>query len=340
MTVRAVHIVKDEAGQRAELVDLADEELGDGDTTVAVEYSAVNFKDGLGISGAVPVVQTFPVVGGIDLAGVVTESAPGSGFAPGDRVAVTGWGLAVNHNGGFATRARVPHEWLTRIPETFTTWQAMAIGTAGYTAGLSVLALQHNGVTPNRGPVVVTGAAGGVGSVAIPLLASLGYEVHASTGRPQEEKYLRGLGATTVIERASLSEAAESPLGSERWAGGIDTVGSHTLVNVLRQIAYGGTVANCGLAQGLDLPGSVAPFILRGVTLAGIDFRERPGRVPRRRVEAAGRAPRRRAAGGDHLDRPARPGGRGRTPGARRLGPRADGRGRQRRGDGCARTLS
>jgi len=201
----------------------------------------------------------------------VVEASAESGFMPGDTVAVNGWGLAVNHNGGFATKARVPAEWITRIPQRFSTWQAMAIGTAGYTAGLSVVALQQHGLKPEDGPVVVTGAAGGVGSVAIALLASLGYEVHASTGRPAEEAYLRQLGASTIIARAELSEPAASPLGSERWAGGVDSVGSHTLVNVLSQIRYGGVVANCGLAQGLDLPGSVAPFILRSVTLAGID---------------------------------------------------------------------
>ena len=271
MTVRAVQILKDDQGQRAQLVELAEDQLGEGDVTIAVEYSAVNFKDGLGVTGAVPVVDRFPLVGGIDLAGTVVDAAAGSGFAEGDRVAVTGWGLAVNHNGGFATRARVPHGWLTRIPERFSTWQAMAIGTAGFTAALSVRALQYNLLTPERGPVVVTGAAGGVGSVAIALLSSLGFEVHASTGRLQEEKYLRLLGAAEVIDRSSLSEPNVASLGAERWAGGVDTVGSHTLVNVLQQIAYGGAVANCGLAQGLDLPGSVAPFILRGVTLAGID---------------------------------------------------------------------
>lgn len=269
--MRAVQITKDEAGQRAQLTEIPEDQIGEGDVTIAVDYSAVNFKDGLGVTGAVPVIERFPVVGGIDLAGTVVEAATESGFAPGDAVTVNGWGLAVNHNGGFATRARVPAEWITRIPQRFTTWHAMAIGTAGYTAALSVLALQRHDVLPDQGAVVVTGAAGGVGSVAITLLAALGYEVHASTGRPSEEEYLRALGASTIIPRAELAEPAEAPLGSERWAGGVDSVGSHTLVNLLGQIRYGGTVANCGLAQGLDLPGSVAPFILRGVTLAGID---------------------------------------------------------------------
>ncbi|MER6936506.1 MDR family oxidoreductase [Nocardioides sp. NPDC127514] len=269
--MRAVQILKDDAGQRAELTEIPDEDIGDGDVTIAVEYSAVNFKDGLGVTGAVPVVERFPVVAGIDLAGRVVEASAESGFSPGDAVAVNGWGLAVNHNGGFATKARVPAAWITRVPERFTTWQAMAIGTAGYTAGLSVVALQQHGLRPQDGPVIVTGAAGGVGSVAIALLAALGYEVHASTGRPAEETYLRRLGASTIVSRGELSEPAAAPLQSERWAGGVDSVGSHTLVNVLGQIRYGGVVANCGLAQGLDFPGSVAPFILRGVTLAGID---------------------------------------------------------------------
>jgi acrylyl-CoA reductase (NADPH) len=283
--MRAVQIVKDEAGQRAELTEIPDDEIGDGDVTIAIEYSTVNFKDGLGVTGAVPVIERFPVVAGIDLAGTVVDSSPDSGFARGDTVAVNGWGLAVNHNGGYATKARVPADWITRIPERFSTWQAMAIGTAGYTASLGVVALQKHGVQPENGPVVVTGAAGGVGSVAIALLASLGYEVHASTGRPAEEDYLRRLGASVIVPRAELSEPAASPLASERWAGGVDSVGSHTLVNVLSQIKYGGAVANCGLAQGLDFPGSVAPFILRSVTLAGIDSVNAPAS---KRAEAWG----------------------------------------------------
>lgn len=269
--MRAVQIVKDEAGQRAKLTEIPDDQIGDGDVTIAVDYSAVNFKDGLCVTGVAPVVERFPIVAGIDLAGTVVESTEESGFAPGDTVAVNGWGLAAHHNGGFATRAKVPSGWLTRIPKPFTTWQAMAIGTAGYTAALSINALRRHGVSPDDGPIIVTGAAGGVGSIAITVLAALGYEVHASTGRPHEEEYLQALGASKVIPRAELSEPAEAALGSERWAGGVDTVGSHTLVNVLRQIHYGGAVANCGLAQGLDLPGTVAPFILRNVTLAGID---------------------------------------------------------------------
>ncbi|WP_040700120.1 MDR family oxidoreductase [Nocardia vinacea] len=269
--MRAVQILKDNAGQRAELTEIPDDEIGEGDVTIEVDYSAVNFKDGLGVTGAVPVVERFPIVAGIDLAGTVVEATVESGFTPGDSVAVNGWGLAVSHNGGFATRARVPAAWITRIPPRFTTWQAMAIGTAGYTAALSVKALQRHGLTPDAGPVVVTGAAGGVGSVAIALLAGIGFEVHASTGRLGEKDYLQNLGALEIIPREDLAEPVQAALGSERWAGGVDVVGSHTLVNVLSQIRYGGVVANCGLAQGLELPGSVAPFILRGVTLAGID---------------------------------------------------------------------
>ncbi|MBQ9056481.1 MDR family oxidoreductase [Rhodococcus sp. (in: high G+C Gram-positive bacteria)] len=269
--MRAVQIVKDDAGQHAQLTEISDDDIGEGDVIIEVDYSAVNFKDGLGVTGLVPVVERFPIVAGIDLAGTVVDAPSESDFAPGDKVAVNGWGLAVDHNGGFATRARVPAGWLTRIPARFTTWQAMAIGTAGYTAALSAVALQSRGVTPSQGPVLVTGAVGGVGSVAVALLAALGHEVHASTGRPNEEAYLRDLGAEKIIARSELSEPAAAALGAERWAAAVDTVGSHTLVNVLAHIQYGGTVANCGLAQGLDLPGSVAPFILRAVTLVGID---------------------------------------------------------------------
>ena len=276
--MRALQITKDEAGQRAELTQIPDDDLGEGDVTIAIEYSTVNFKDGLGITGAAPVIERFPIVAGIDLAGTVEEATAESGFVAGDKVTVNGWGLAVHHNGGLATRARVPAGWVTRLPERFTTWDAMAIGTAGYTAALSVLALRRHDVLPANGPVIVTGAAGGVGSVAIALLSTLGYEVHASTGRRSEDSYLLDLGASTVIDRADLSSPAKGVLGAERWAGAVDTVGSHTLVNVLRQIHYGGAVANCGLAQGFDLPGSVIPFIQRSVTLIGIDSVHAPTR--------------------------------------------------------------
>lgn len=269
--MRALQIASCEGGPRAEIVHLSDEELGEGDVSITVEFSAVNFKDGLAVTGASPVMKRSPLVAGIDLAGVVESAPAGSGLAAGDKVVVNGWGLAFDHNGGFATRARVPASWVTQLPARFTTWQAMAIGTAGYTAALCALAIQRHGVVPADGPLVVTGAAGGVGSVAIALLASLGFEVHASTGRLAERDYLRVLGATEVLDRAELSAPGPRPLASERWAAGVDSVGSHSLVNVLSKIKYGGIVANCGLAQGMDLPGSVAPFILRSVTLAGID---------------------------------------------------------------------
>ncbi len=269
--LRALQITKDEGGQHASITEIPDDELGEGDVTIAVEYSTVNFKDGLGITGAAPVIERFPIIAGIDLAGTVEEATSESGFVPGDKVAVNGWGLAMNHNGGLATRARVPAGWVTRIPEQFTTWDAMAIGTAGYTAALSVVALKRHDVHPDRGPVIVTGAAGGVGAVAIALLSTLGHEVHASTGRRTEDAYLLHLGASKVTDRSELSERGQGLLGQEKWAGAVDTVGSHTLVNVLRQIQYGGAVANCGLAQGFDLPGSVMPFIQRSVTLIGID---------------------------------------------------------------------
>lgn len=261
-----------------ESLDPAD--LGEGDVTVAVEWSTVNFKDGLALAGQ-RIMQRLPLVGGIDLAGVV-ETSDHPGFAPGDRVLVNGWGLSQTHHGGYATRARVPGDWLVPVPDAFTTREAMAIGTAGYTAMLAVLALEHAGLTPARGDVLVTGAAGGVGSVAVALLAGLGYRVLASTGRAAEADYLRGLGAAEIIDRATLS-APGKPIGSERWAGAVDSVGSHTLANVLAQTAYRGAVAACGLAQGIDLPASVAPFILRNVTLAGIDSVNAPREV---RLEA------------------------------------------------------
>jgi acrylyl-CoA reductase (NADPH) len=243
-------------------------ELGQGDVTIAVEWSTVNYKDGLALAGQ-RIMQHFPMVGGIDLAGVV-EASDDARFAPGDRVLVNGWGLSQDHHGGYATRARVPGDWVVPVPDAFTTRDAMAIGTAGYTAMLCVLALEHGGLTPARGDVLVTGANGGVGSVAIAILSGLGYRVIASTGRAAEADYLKGLGAAEIVDRASLSEPGR-PIGAERWAGAVDSVGSHTLANVLAQTGYRGVVAACGLAQGLDLPGSVAPFILRNVTLAGID---------------------------------------------------------------------
>ena len=253
----------------AGVVPLTEQDLMPGDVTVAVEYSTVNYKDALALSGRSPVIRTFPLIPGIDLAGVV-ESSSHPGYAPGDRVLVNGWGLSQTHHGGYAQKARVPGEWLVKIPEPFTSRDAMAIGTAGYTAMLSVLALEHGGVSPDLGDILVTGANGGAGSIAIALLSTLGYRVVASTGRLEESAYLKELGAAEILDRATLSEPG-APIAKERWAGAIDAVGSHTLANVLAQTRYRGVVAAFGLAQGADLPGSVLPFILRNVTLAGID---------------------------------------------------------------------
>jgi acrylyl-CoA reductase (NADPH) len=269
MKFRAIRVSKSDAGQKAETAVLDDADLMDGDVTVSVEYSTVNYKDGLALTGKAPIIRTFPLIPGIDLAGVVERSA-NKEFSAGDRVVLNGWGVGETHHGGFAQRARVKAEWLVKLPAELTTRQAMAIGTAGYTAMLSVLALEHAGVTPDKGDVIVTGASGGVGSVAVALLSRLGYRVLASTGRPKEGDYLHALGAAEIIDRNTLSEPGK-PLGRERWAGAIDSVGSHTLANVLAQTRYGGAVTACGLAQGLDLPGTVAPFILRGITLAGIE---------------------------------------------------------------------
>lgn len=240
-----------------------------GNVTVAVEYSTVNYKDAMAVTGRGPVIRQFPLIPGIDFAGIV-EASTYPGIAVGDRVVANGWGLSQTHHGGFAQKARVSGEWLVKIPEAFSTKDAMGIGTAGYTAMLSVLALEHGGLTPERGDILVTGANGGAGSVAIALLADLGYRVIASTGRPEEADYLRSLGAAEIIDRRTLSEAG-APITKERWAGAIDSVGSHTLANVLAQTRYRGVVAALGLAQGADLPASVLPFILRNVTLAGID---------------------------------------------------------------------
>ena len=251
------------------LVDFDEEDLMPGDVTVAVEYSTVNYKDAMALSGRSPVIRQFPLIPGIDFSGVV-EASTHPGFAPGDRVLANGWGLSQTHHGGFAQKARVSGDWLVKVPEVFSTREAMAIGTAGYTAMLAVLALEHGGLAPERGDILVTGANGGSGSVAIALLSRLGYRVIASTGRPEEADYLRALGAAEILDRHTLSQAG-APIGKERWAGAIDSVGSHTLANVLAQTCYRGVVAAFGLAQGADLPGSVLPFILRNVTLAGID---------------------------------------------------------------------
>lgn len=253
----------------AGVVQLTEQDLMPGDVTVSVEYSTVNYKDALALSGRSPVIRTFPLIPGIDLAGVV-ETSSHPGYTAGDRVLVNGWGLSQTHHGGYAQKARVPGEWLVKIPEAFTSRDAMAIGTAGYTAMLSVLALEHGGVLPDQGDILVTGANGGAGSIAIALLSTLGYRVVASTGRLEESAYLKELGAAEILDRATLSEPG-APIAKERWAGAIDAVGSHTLANVLAQTRYRGVVATFGLAQGADLPGSVLPFILRNVTLAGID---------------------------------------------------------------------
>ncbi|MCU9950609.1 MDR family oxidoreductase [Pseudomonas sp. PDM13] len=271
---KGILIDKDDAGYRATLTELDEAQLPEGDVTVQVDYSTLNYKDGLAITGKSPVVRKFPMVAGIDLAGTV-EASDNPAFKAGDRVLLNGWGVGETHWGGLAQKARLNGDWLIPLPAGFTPRQAMAIGTAGYTAMLSVLALERNGVTPDKGPVLVTGANGGVGSFATALLARLGYQVAASTGRPQEADYLKHLGAAEIIDRASLSEPGR-PLGKERWAGAVDSVGSHTLANVCAGIRYGGAVAACGLAQGMDFPASVAPFILRGVTLAGIDSVMRP----------------------------------------------------------------
>jgi len=268
-TFKAIVVSKAEAGQTVELTDFDEKDLMEGDVTVAVEYSAVNYKDGLALTGKAPVVRRFPMIPGIDLAGTV-EASSHPAWKAGDKVVLDGWGLGESHLGAYAQKARVKGDWLLRLPSSISARDAMAIGTAGYTAMLCVMALERAGVVPARGPVIVTGAAGGVGSVAIALLAKLGYTVVASTGRPAEAAYLKELGAAEVIERKELS-ATPRALGKERWAGGVDSVGSTTLANVLSMTRYGGAVAACGLAGGMDLPTTVAPFILRGVSLLGID---------------------------------------------------------------------
>jgi len=268
-TFKAIVVDKAESGQTVRLADFDERELMEGDVTVGVEYSTLNYKDGLALTGKAPVVRRFPMIAGIDFAGTV-QSSSHPAWKSGDKVILNGWGLGETHLGGYAQKARVKGDWLVRLPQSMSSRQAMSIGTAGYTAMLAVMALERAGVAPARGAVVVTGAAGGVGSVAIALLAKVGYTVIASTGRPAEAGYLKGLGATEVIERKELTGPVR-PLGKERWAGGIDAVGSTTLANVLSMTRYGGAVAACRLAGGMDLPTSVAPSILRGVSLVGID---------------------------------------------------------------------
>lgn len=267
-------IEKDEQGYRANLQRISDEQLPPGDVTVRVAYSTLNFKDGLAITGSSPVVRSFPMVPGIDLAGTVEASAHPD-YQVGDEVLLNGWGVGEGHWGGLAQKARLDGNWLIPLPKAFSAAQSMAIGTAGYTAMLAILALERHGVTPEQGEVLVTGANGGVGSFSIALLARLGYRVVASTGRTAEHAYLQQLGASEIIDRASLSQPGK-PLAKERWAAVIDSVGSHTLANGCAATRANGTVAACGLAQGMDFPASVAPFILRGVTLAGINSVTQP----------------------------------------------------------------
>ncbi len=275
---KALLINKGESGQTVGVTELDDAQLPAGAVTVQVEYSTLNYKDGLAITGKSPVVRKFPMVPGIDFAGVV-ESSSSDLWRAGDRVVLNGWGVGESHWGGLAQKARVNPEWLLRLPEKFSSRQAMAIGTAGYTASLCVEALEKHGVTAEQGEVLVTGASGGVGSFAIALLSHAGFKVVASSGKAAEQDYLLGLGAKQVIDRAELSQPGK-PLQKERWAAVVDCVGSHTLANACAQTRYGGCVAACGLAQGMDFPASVAPFILRGVALLGIDSVMAP-RAPR-----------------------------------------------------------
>jgi acrylyl-CoA reductase (NADPH) len=271
---KAIVIDKAESGQSVAFKDFDETGLMDGDVDVRVEWSTLNYKDGLAVTGTAPVVRRFPMIAGIDLAGTV-ESSTHPDWKAGDKVILNGWGLGETHLGAYAQKARVKGGWLVRLPQSMTPRAAMAIGTAGYTAMLAVMALERHGLTPDRGPLVVTGAAGGVGSVAVAVLAKLGFAVTASTGRPQEADYLKRLGATEIIERKELTGPVR-PLAKERWAGGVDAVGSSTLANVLSMMRSRGAVAACGLAGGMDLPTTVAPFILRGVSLLGIDSVYRP----------------------------------------------------------------
>jgi acrylyl-CoA reductase (NADPH) len=268
-TFRAIRIDKAEKGTTVALTQFDEAELMDGDVTVRVEWSTLNYKDGLAVTGKAPVVRRFPMIAGIDFAGTVEQSSHPR-WKAGDKVICNGWGMGETHLGAYAEKARVSGDWLVRLPDGMSARDAMAIGTAGYTAMLAVLALEKQGLTPRSGPIVVTGSAGGVGSVATAVLSKLGYHVIASTGRTSETGYLKALGAAEVIDRNELSGPAK-PLAKERWAGGIDSVGSTTLANLLSMTKYRGAIAACGLAAGMDLPSSVAPFILRGVCLLGID---------------------------------------------------------------------
>ncbi len=268
-TFRAYQVGKNDSGQRCVLTDLTDDDLMDGDVTVRVEYTTLNYKDGLALTGRSPIIRKFPLTPGIDFAGSVLESKHAD-FAPGDAVILNGYGVGESHSGGFAQKARVSGDWLVPMPDGLDARRAMAIGTAGYTSMLCVMALEHHGIGTDAGDLLVTGAAGGVGSIAVAILGKLGYRVVASTGRPEEKDFLTGLGAADIIERAKFAEPAR-PLAKELWAGAVDVAGGNTLANVLSQTKYGGAVAACGLAESMSLPTSVAPFILRGVTLYGID---------------------------------------------------------------------
>lgn len=265
----SILINKDDSGYQCNLTEVDEEQLPEGNVTVKVDFSTINYKDGLAITGKGPVVRRFPMVPGIDFVGSVEQSTH-SDYKQGDMVVLNGWGVGEVHWGGLAQKARVNGDWLVPLPESFSARQAMSIGTAGYTAMLCVMALEEQGVTPEKGDIIVTGAAGGVGSVAISILSKLGYNIVAVTGRTEETDYVKGLGASEIIPRAELSEAGK-PLGKERWAGAVDVVGSHMLANVCASTQYGGTVTACGLAGGMDFPATVAPFILRGVKLIGID---------------------------------------------------------------------
>lgn len=279
---KAILVSRDEdKKQTVDIVELNDSDLMEGDVTIAVEATTVNYKDGLCITGKSPIIQRWPMIPGIDLAGTVLSSNHAE-YKEGDKVILNGWGIGQAHYGAYAGHARVNGDWLVPLPEGINALDSMAIGTAGYTAMLCVMALENHGITPDRGPIIVTGAAGGVGSIAISVLSKLGYHVIASTGRSSETAYLKALGASEIIDRNELSEPGR-PLGKERWAGGVDAVGSHTLANLLAQTKYGGAIAACGLAQGFDLPATVMPFILRGVSLLGVDSVNAPKSI---RLEA------------------------------------------------------
>jgi acrylyl-CoA reductase (NADPH) len=266
---RALRVNKSGEKQSVEFVRLEESDLMPGDVTVAVEHSTVNYKDGLAITGKAPIIRSFPLIPGVDFAGTVVKSDH-AGFKPGAKVILNGWGVGESHHGGYAGMARVKGDWLVALPDGMTSAEAMAVGTAGYTAMLCIMALEHEGVAPEQGEILVTGAAGGVGSIAVALLSKLGFRVVASTGRSKEAPFLTSLGAASILDRAELNTPVKA-LAKARWAGAIDAVGSVTLANILSQMLPEGTVAACGLAQGMDLPSSVAPFILRGVKLIGIN---------------------------------------------------------------------